>query len=90
MWAVVVGRRQSVGARAWLLQPSGLRLKCGVDGDWGAAVPVSEVRPHHEPIARLAASVAVVCGDGHRGSALSARDSEGDSTRDRREMWTRR
>src|SRR5206468_13086103 len=27
MWAVVVGRRKSVGARAWLLQPSGLRLK---------------------------------------------------------------
>jgi hypothetical protein len=40
-----------VGARARLLPPSGLRLNCGVDGDLGAAVSVSEVRPHHEPLA---------------------------------------
>ena len=51
MWAVIVGGGKSVGAREWLLPPSGLRLNCGVDGDLGAAVSVSEVRPHHEPFA---------------------------------------
>ena len=59
-----------------------------MDGDLGEAVRVPGLRPHDEPFAGLAASVAVVCGDGHRGNALSARDSEGDSTRDRREMRT--
>lgn len=60
-----------------------------MDSDLGAAVRVPELRPHHEPIARLAASLAVVCGDGHRGSALSAFDCERDGTRDRRKVRTR-
>jgi hypothetical protein len=59
-----------------------------MDCDLGAAVPMPELRPHHEPIARLAAPVAVVCGDGHRGSALSTFDAERDGARDRRKVWT--
>jgi hypothetical protein len=54
-----------------------------VDSDLGAAVPVSEVRPHDEPFAGLAASVAVVCGDGNYGSALPVFDSGRDGARDR-------
>jgi hypothetical protein len=34
-----------------------------MDGDFGAAVLVSRLRAHDEPIAGLAASLAVVCGD---------------------------
>jgi hypothetical protein len=59
-----------------------------MDGDLGAAVLVPGLRAHHEPIARLAASVAVVCRGGHRGSALSTFDCERDGARDRREVRT--
>jgi len=60
-----------------------------MDSDLGAAVRVPELQTHHEPIARLAAPVAVVCGDRHRGSAVSAFDAERDGTRDRRKVRTR-
>lgn len=78
------------GGRAWLLQPSGPGPASGMDCDLGAAVFVPGLRPHDEPIAGWAASVALVCRDGHRGSAVSALDSERDGARDRREIRTPR
>src|SRR5213593_1911779 len=59
-----------------------------MDCDLGAAISVSGLRPHHEPVARLAASVAVVCRDGHHRSFISAFDSSRDGARDRREVRT--
>ena len=67
---------------------AGARPGCEMDSDLGTAVRVPELQTHHEPIARLAAPVAVVCGDGHRGSAVSAFDAERDGRRDRRKVRT--
>jgi hypothetical protein len=61
-----------------------------MDCDLGAAVPVPGLRPHDEPVARLAASVAMVCGNGHHRSVISAFDSGRDGARDRREVRTPR
>ena len=52
-----------------------------MDSDLGAAIPMSEVRPHHELFAGLAASVAVVWGDGNYRSALPVFNSGRDGTR---------
>jgi hypothetical protein len=57
-------RRTGAGAGAWLLQPTGVRRPGGMDRCLGTAVRVPGLRPHDEPFAGLAASVAVVCGDG--------------------------
>jgi hypothetical protein len=80
--------RTGAGARAWLLQPSGPRPEGGMDSDMGPAVRVPGVRPHDEPFAGLAASVAVVCSGGHHGSALPAFDSGGGGARDRSAVRT--
>jgi hypothetical protein len=88
MRAIGAGWRTGMGARAWLLQSASARLGDGMGCDLGAAVRVSKLRAHHEPIARLAASLAMVCGDSHRGSALSALDCAGDSTGDRHKIRT--
>jgi len=58
-----------------------------VDSDLGAAIPMSEVRPHDEPFAGLAASVAVVWSDGNYGSALPVFDSGRDGTRHQSPFW---
>src|SRR6516225_3434781 len=69
------GGRPGVGGRAWLLQPAGSWARPGMEGHWGTAVSVPGLRPHHEPLARLAASLAVVCGDRHYRSFIPAFDS---------------
>jgi len=48
---------------------------------------MSEVRPHDELFAGLAASVAVVWGDGNYGSALPVFDSGRDDTRHQSPFW---
>jgi len=58
-----------------------------VDSDLGAAIPMSELRPHDELFAGLAASVAVVWGDGNYGSALPVFDSGRDGTRHQSPFW---
>ena len=55
--------RTGAGARAWLLQPTGLRAERGMDCRLGPPVRVPGLRPYDEPFAGLAASVAVVWGD---------------------------
>ena len=55
-----------------------------MDSDLGAAVRVPGLRPHDEPVAGLAASMAVVCGSGDRRSAVPGFDSGRDGTGDRR------
>jgi hypothetical protein len=88
MRAIGTGWRTAMGARAWLLQPASARPGRGMDSDLGAAVRVPKLRAHHEPIARWAASLAVVCGDGHHGSALSTPASRRDGTRHRCKIRT--
>jgi hypothetical protein len=88
MWAIGARWCTRASAGAWLLQPSGARAAGGVDGDLGAAVLVSRLRPHDEPIAGLAASMALVCGNGHHRSVIPAFDSSRNGTVDRREVRT--
>jgi hypothetical protein len=88
MRAIGTGWCTDMGARAWLLQSAGARPGRGVDRDLGAPICVPKLRAHHEPIARLAASLAMVCGDGHHGSALSTPASRRDGTRHRRKIRT--
>ena len=90
MWTIGARWCTGASARAWLLQPSGARAACGVDGDLGAAVLVSRLRPHDEPIAGLAASLAVVCRDSHHRSFIPAFDSSRNGAVDQREVRTRR
>jgi len=59
-----------------------------MDRDLGAAVPVPGLRPHDEPVAGLAASMAVVCRNGHHRRVVSAFDSGRDSALDQRQVRT--
>jgi hypothetical protein len=72
---VGAGWGRSARAGAWLLQPSGVWPGRRMDCHLCAAVPVPGLRPHDEPVAGLAASVAMVCGGGGCGSAVPAFDS---------------
>ena len=54
-----------------------------MDCHLGAAVPVPGLRPHDEPFAGLATSVAVVCGDSDHRSVIPAFDFAGERMRDR-------
>ena len=90
MWTI--GARWCTGAssRTWLLQPPGARAACGMDRDLGAAVLMPRLRAHDEPVAGLAASMAVVCRDSHHRSFISAFDSSRTGMVDQREVWTGR
>src|SRR5262245_7579655 len=68
--------RTRAGARARTVPAAGVRSERGMDCHLGAAVSVPRLRPHDEPVAGLAASVAVVCGNSDYRSAVPAFDFE--------------
>ena len=61
-----------------------------MDRDLGAAISLSQLWAYDEPVAGWVASVAVVCGHGDRGSALSEFNFGRDGASDWQAIWKRR